>query len=138
MTLDGKITIDGTDIWTTYGIYALKGSFDDLVKLPVMKAPTSVSPIDQNGENVYLQNRKVDNEDITLKLLLTGSSIADMFAKRDALTAKLIADCPGGNAWYFTTLNKTYHMYYKTCTGAKFINAAKKRIELTLTFRLLR
>jgi len=137
MTLNGSILLDDIDVFDTYGVFAIRGSLDALVKMPTMKAPTSVSLIDQNGEMVFLQNRKVDNEDMALTFLLSGFSVEEMWRKRDALAAHLKADTTTGNKLYVRALDRYFTIYYKGCSSAKFYQNGKKRIEMVLNFRLL-
>lgn len=133
-TMSGKILMDTVDIYTTYGVFAIRGSLNDLVKMPDLKAPSSFDWVTSDGDDVDLRSRKVAGSDISLTFLLSGLTSSDMFDKRDALFLALKAD--GWRTIYFNTLGRAFQMYYKSCESAKFFNAGKKRIEMVLKFRL--
>jgi len=133
-TMSGKILMDGVDVYTTYGVFAIRGSLDDLVKIPSLKVPSTFDWVTSDGDDVDLRNRKVAGSDISLTFLLSGISISDMNTKKDALFAAFKAD--GWRSINFTTLGITRSMYYQSCESAKFYNAGKKRIEMVLKFRL--
>jgi hypothetical protein len=134
MSQASKILIDGQDIYTNYGVFALRGAFNDLVKLPDMKEPSKYSWDTENGDDVYLENRKIQARDITLTLLLSGATKEEMWTNRQALFAAISAD--GWHDLELETLGRKFQVYYVSCESAKFINSGKKRIELRLKFRI--
>ena len=134
MSQAGKILLNAVDIYTYYGVFAVRGSLNDLVKLPDMKPVSEYSWPSEHGDDVELTNRVIQARDIKLTFLLSGSSIADMWSKRDALLAVLTSD--GWHTLEFDTLSRIFEVYYKSCESAKFINSGKKRIEMVLVFRL--
>jgi len=125
--------MDGVDIYTAYGIFAIRGSLNDLVKLPSMKPDASYSWPNEDGDDVYAQDRHKASREISLKFLLTGVEIQDMFNKRDAFLAALAAD--GYRLFGIRALERAYNLLYKSCDSAKFY-IKSNRIEMSLNFSL--
>lgn len=134
MGMSGSILMDNIDLYDTYGVFAVRGSLDDLVKLPDMKEVSSYSWANEDGVDVYPVNRKTASRDITLTFLLSAVEIQQMFDLRDAFFAALKAD--GYRLFGFMALERAYWLLYKSCESAKFINAGKKRVEMVLKFQL--
>lgn len=134
MSQTGKILLDDVDIYTTYGVFALRGSLNDLTRLPDMKPVSSYNWPTEDGDDVYLNNRKVEARDIVLTFLLSADDVATMWSNRDALFAVLKAD--GLRDLEVTTLGRKFNVYYVACMDSKFINKGKKRLELKLKLRL--
>jgi len=132
--MTGKIFLDDNDMYTTYGVFALRGSYNDLMRLPDFKEPSSYSWHNEDGEDVDLRNRMVTGRDITLTLLLSGTTMSEMFVYRNLLFVALRAD--GWRDLYIEIFNRHFKLYYKSCESARFINGSKKRIQLVLKFRL--
>jgi len=132
--LAGRIELDGLDLYDTYGVFAVRGSLNDLVKMPDLKEPSLYSWPTEHGDDVDLDDRKVAARDITLTLLLSAADTQLMFEKRDLLFDALRAD--GIRTFDINIFSRTFKMWYKGCDSAKFINAGKKRIEMVLKFRL--
>lgn len=134
MARTGIILMDSNDLWTTYGVFALRGSYDDLIRLPDLKEPSSYSWAAEDGEDVDLTNRVAENRDVTLKFLMKADTMAALNTKRSALFAALKAD--GWRYVNFVTLNLNLYLYYKSCKAAKYIRGAVPKLELSLEFRL--
>lgn len=134
MSQASKILIDGVDIYTYYGIFSVRGSLNDLTRLPDMKPVSTYNWADENGDDFYLNNRKIEARDIILTFLLSANDISTMWANRDAFFAALSAD--GIRDLEVTALGRKFAVYYVACLDSKFINAGKKRLELKLKFRL--
>ena len=134
MALNGQILMDGLDLWTTYGIFAVRGSLNDLVKLPSMKEDASYSWPGEDGDDIYTSDRQTAGRDVSISFLLVGAEVQDMFDKRDAFLAALRAD--GYRTLGINALERSYDLLYKSCESAKFIKGAKHKIELILKFQL--
>jgi hypothetical protein len=127
----------------TLGIYAVRGSYSDFLKLPDVRPPSTTEWEGEDFDDVYLNdgnqgsglNRPLQSRDISLTLLLSGSSVADMFSKRDDLVTNLTRI--GSHTLTIEPLDKAWAVYYKSCESCKFFNAGKKRLELVLKFRIL-
>lgn len=130
----GVITLDGLDIKTTYGVFAIRGSYNDLVGLPNMKEPSSYSWPTENFDDVDLTDRKVASRDITITFLLSADTPTELWNRRGALRIALTAD--GYRTLYIESLDRTFQLYYKGCDSATFIRGNQLRIKLPLKFRL--
>lgn len=134
MSQTGKILFDDVDIYTTYGVFAIRGSFNDLVRLPDMKEPSKYSWDTEHGDDVYLDDRKIQARDVSITFLLSGATKEEMWDNRQTFFEALSAD--GWHTLDINTLGRRFTVYYVGCEGAKFINAGKKRIELKIKFRI--
>ena len=124
--------MDGSDLYTVYGVFALRGSFNDLLKMPSLKEPSSFNWETEDGDDVDLTNRVVEYHDVQMSFLLKGASVADMLTKRNNLLSALKQD--GWRVFVFNTLGLTVSMYYKSCEATKY--SKPSTLELTLKFRL--
>jgi len=133
----GTITLDGLNMKTTYGVIALRGSYNDLVRMPDLKEPSSYSWPTENFDDADLTNRKIASRDISLTFLLSKISwddSTDVLSLRDALFNALKAD--GERVLYVGHLDRSFHMYYKGCESVQYISSGAKRIKMVLKFRL--
>jgi hypothetical protein len=128
------ILLDGLDIKSTYGVIAMRGSYNDLVGLPDMKEPSSYSWPGEDFDDVDLIDRKTASRDITLTFLLSAETIAQLWDLRAGLRNALLAD--GYRNLTIGALDKTFQVYYKGCQSAQFIRSSKYRIKMVLKFRL--
>jgi hypothetical protein len=129
----GLVMLDNVDV-KTYGVFAIRGSYNDLVGLPNMKEVSLINWDTENFDDVDLTDRKIASRDITITFLLSADSADELWFNRGALRVALTAD--GYRNLYIATLNKTFELYYKGCEQATFINGSKLRIKLPLKFRL--
>lgn len=129
----GMITLDSVDL-SDYGVIAIRGSYNDLVKMPSLKAVSSFSWDDMDFEDVDLNNRKLEPDNITLTFLMSYSNLRGLFTKRDLLLNALKAD--GWRYLYVEGLDQTFKLYYVGCDSATFIKGFKYRIKMALKFRL--
>lgn len=132
--MTGRIYLDDIDIYTAYNMFAIRGSYNDLLKLPDLKDPSSYSWETEDGDDVELTARKLADRDIKLTFLMSASDMSKLIPKRAALLNALKAD--GYRTLTILPLGRTWQLYYKGCESAKFINAGKKRIEFVLKFRV--
>ena len=126
--------MDGDDLYTTYGIFAVRGSLHDLVKLPSMKPDSSYSWPGENGDDIDTTDRKTAAREITLTFMLVATEVQQMFDFRDAFFSALRAD--GYRLFGFNALEREYALLYKSCDSAKFLPGSKYKIEMTLKFAL--
>lgn len=129
----GQILLDNIDI-STYGVFAVRGSYDDFVRMPDMKEPSLFSWETENFDDVDLTSRKIASRDITLTFLMSADTVEDLMDKRAQLRTALTAD--GYRNLYIATLDKTFELYYKGSDKSTFINGSKYRIKMPLRFRL--
>ena len=134
MGLIAQIMMDGNDLWTNYGIFAVRGSLNDLVMLPSMKEDSAYSWPGEDGEEIDATDRHSAGRDISLTFLLVGAEVQEMFDFRDAFFTALRAD--GYRTFAINALERSYDLLYKGCDSAKFIRGAKYKIEMVLKFHL--
>jgi len=98
----GKWFIDGIDIYDVYGVGIEKGGYNDLFKVPSLKAPISNDWHEQDGEEVDLEDPKLDNKSV---------SIGFAAARRDH-TNNFIAMLtePGYRVLSIPSLRKTWNL----------------------------
>lgn len=131
---EGRIQMDGVDVYTAYSIFAVRGSWDDLVRLPAMKTDALYSWPTEHGDDVYLQSRKFAARDIELTFLMVAASKALLWQRRELLIAALAA--PGYRRFNINDMGKDFDLYYIDCLGAKFHRGTKAKFELRLKFRI--
>lgn len=104
-------TIDGNDLWTTYGIKVVRvrGYLDFLKR----KGETEYNWLDEDGveaytdaEDIYYEPRK-----ITLQCVLIATSKALIFSQMNAF--KLLMEASGTHTLAVPHTATTYTVYYK-------------------------
>ncbi len=70
--MTGAVTIDGTDIYTAYGAYILKGGDNGFISFPSAKAPPTNDWPEEDGLEVYLGNRVFNEKNLTVRYRLNG------------------------------------------------------------------
>ena len=134
MGMTGKLKLDGNDLFEEYGVFAIRGSFNDFVKMPDLDEPSSNKWSGEDGEDVYLVNRTVSARDISLTFLMSADTIPALLVNRNALFVALRAD--GWRVLYIEQFDREYKLYYKTCESAEYIRGSKYRIKMVLKFRM--
>ena len=128
------IVMNGMNL-SYYGIIAIRGSYNDFVKLPTLKAPSLYSWPDQDNDDVDLSvARKVEASDITMTFLMSADTMPHLMSKKDEFFMNL--QFPQWIYLYIGIFDKTFQMYYKGCDSAEFIRGSKYRIKMVLKFRL--
>lgn len=96
MDLTGKTTVNGTDIWTTYGAFLGESTgdghanMDNLLRVPKAKDITSVDFRERTGVELPPEpDLKLASIERTLQFWLVGSSEADRLSKYRAFTELL-------------------------------------------------
>ena len=77
--MTGQATIDGSDIYTTYGITILENGYNALVNYPPMKTPESNDWQELNGVEVDLTAPKLNTHECTLLFVATSKANIDSF-----------------------------------------------------------
>lgn len=129
----GLITYNGYDL-AQFGVMAVRGSYNDFLKLPSFKESSTYSWEDEDNEDTDLRNRRVNASDVTITFLLSANTVTELMSFRSELINLFQQD--GWQGLYIDTLKTTYYVYYKSCDSATFINATKKRIKLVCKFRM--
>lgn len=128
--------IDGVD-FAQFGAYVTRGTDDSIRKSAEVRAALSVSPTDAAGV-VYDEGAtpRFKAKDVTLKLLIHASDIAEFWKRWDSLFAALTA--AEARTLYFPKLAADYECYYKSCTVSKFeiVPAGRVWCEFNLVLRI--
>lgn len=121
MILDGLLFINSKDVYKTYGAFLSEDKAGDntnysaLLKPPGMKPYTAVSFRERDGEDLPATlTPAFEARDIELQFAIFGSSKADFISKYTAFVTML------RSGWLdirVPELNKTYRMYYSSCSG---------------------
>ncbi len=135
MAYEGRVALDGLDVYTHYSVFALRGSWDDLLRLPAMKQDALYSWDNEHGDDVYLQDRKFAARDIEITFLLIAATKALLWDRRNLLLTAMAA--PGVRQLYINDLGREFDVYYTDCVSAKFIRGSKPKVELRLKFRIV-
>lgn len=120
--LEGLLFINDTDLYKAYGVFLTESklgaheNYDALLKPPAMKAYTSVSFREQDGEKlpVILPIPRFEARDVTLYFALVADTQANWFAYYTVFFTLL------KSGWLnirVPELDKTYRMYYKECSN---------------------
>lgn len=116
--MTGLWTLNGLDLYTTFGAALLKGSYDDLLSPASPRKRLEYEYIDQDGVNVdtttpltYAPKR------FTLKLALKGNNATQFWARYNALFSVLSQ--PTSFTLYIADLDKTFTLLYEGTAKAQ-------------------
>lgn len=70
--LTGRLYIDGNDAYNQYGVYVVKGGWNDLVAYPPLKAVTSNDWQEEDGIEADLSNPVLNTREVQLKIAIGG------------------------------------------------------------------
>ncbi len=130
-----KISIDNYDLDEAFNIISVRGSYNELTKMPNLKKPSTVNFEDEDFEDVYLKNRKISPSEISLTFLISSDSAIDLFRKRDAFFNLLKKN--GRRTIYIASIKRNFYVYYLSCDNCKYYNSGKFRLLLKLKFKLI-
>ena len=124
--LSGLVTINGTDIWDTYGVFLTEERKGGMENLKAIMAPSKVKPhtgvdIREEDGKRYSTNLTVTSEerDVTLHFAQYASTKSVWMQKYAAFIQFLKT---GNNGWlnvHFSELNLTLRMFYVECSDYK-------------------
>ena len=120
--LEELLFINDADVYKSYGVFLTESkmgaheNYDALLKPPTMKAYTSVSFREQDGEKLpaILPIPRFEARDVTLYFALMADTKANWVAHYNDFFTLL------KSGWLnirVSELNKTYRMYYKECSN---------------------
>lgn len=80
--MTGVVTIDGTNIATTYGVTVGKGSYASIAAWPPLKAVDGNDWQEYDGFDPDLSNPRLDTRNVTINFILHGDTddVADFYA----------------------------------------------------------
>lgn len=70
--LAGRLYIDGDDAYKQYGVYVVKGGWNDLVAFPPLKSVTSNDWQEEDGIEADLSNPVLNSREVQLKIAIGG------------------------------------------------------------------
>ena len=76
---------------TVWGATFLAGVYDELTKPPMVKDTLANDWADQHGKERDVAARKFKSRQLSLPIMMMGSTAADFLAKKQAFTAMLLA-----------------------------------------------
>lgn len=82
--MNGDLTINGKDAWTTWGVRMGDGFLDAIDGFNEMKDYIEDESRMEHGKRMITDNAKVDSREITLQFTIEGSSEGDYRSKKKA------------------------------------------------------
>lgn len=116
--MTGLWTLNGYDLYGTYGACILKGCYLDIMAPATPRTRLEHEQLDADGMQVdttsplYYQQKKYN-----LELLIVGSNFADFWAKYNAFFAAI--STPGAFTLYVADLGVTVQLLYEGATCLK-------------------
>ena len=124
--------LDGIDL-SKYGIIVLKGSEQEVLKLPTVKKNLLTNLNNEHGAFYDDEWVKFQAKDVKINCLMRASNLNEFWRNYNALLYDLIRKNERG--LYVSNVGNTYPCYYKNCSGAKFaIIDGRIWFEFSLTF----
>ena len=82
MSMEGRLSIDGNDAFTQWGVYAVQGGWNDLVAFPPLKAVTSNDWQEEDGIEADLSAPRLNTRECTVKFAYSkgADSVADLIS----------------------------------------------------------
>jgi len=121
--MTGEVTIDSVDIWTTYGAFLLKGSYDSLMRPPKRKVSLSNNWPEQNGLEIDLTLPRYESKEVELSFILSAGNEAQWWTRYNAFFAALMAT--GERSLFVHELEKTFLVYYIETTSYEQLTTIK-------------
>lgn len=128
--LEGLLIINGVDIYKEYSAFLAEDSagahtnYDELLKVPAMKAYTVVSFREENGERLpdSLPEPHYEARDVTLQFGILTDTKTEWYQKYIAFQAFLKS---GWLVFSLPELGTTYRMYFKSCSTQQMVTPFK-------------
>lgn len=142
--LEGLLTINGVDVYKEYNAFLAEDSaashtnYDELLKVPAMKAYTAVSFREENGERLpdVLPEPHYEARDVTLQFGILTETKEEWYQKYVAFLSFLKS---GWLVFSLPELGTTYRLYFKSSMThqmvSPFKNGDKVYGKLKLKFR---
>lgn len=107
----GKLFVDGTDLWTNFGVIGRKGYLDIFLKMPKRKESLTHDWLDTNGIDVDLSKIFLDKRDLPLKMVMVGNNEEDFWAKHGQFQA--LWTQPGLRRLTVRQFNRDFYVHYQ-------------------------
>jgi hypothetical protein len=115
MILEAKHFLDGFDLWTYFGIFIERGSYDELLKIPKRKATIEHNFLDEHGIDKDLSRSYYEAREFNLKCAIIASDETDFWDKYQRFLTILAK--PGTLRLTVTDLGRDFYVYYDDCTN---------------------
>lgn len=128
--LEGLLSVNGVDIYKEYGAFLAEDSagshtnYDELLKVPAMKAYTTVAFREENGERLpdILPEPYYEARDVTLQFGIIAETKEEWYRKYLAFLTFLRS---GWLVFSLSELGTTYRMFFKSCTTWQMVTPFK-------------
>lgn len=123
-------TFDGRP-FTDYGVRVLKGTLDEVKKIPVVKTNLLRNIGIQAGALYDGKDVTYKSKDVKINCLMRADTLEELWCNYDALLYDLIL--PNTHNLWVRELNKEFPFYYKSCQVTEFYPTDKIWLQFTLT-----
>nr|DAD63654.1 MAG TPA: hypothetical protein [Caudoviricetes sp.] len=123
-------TFDGVK-FTDYGVRVLKGTLDEVKKMPTVKTNLLRNISTQMGALYDGKNVTYKSKDVKINCLMRADTLEELWRNYDALLYNLIL--PNTHNLWVRELNKEFPFYYKSCQVTEFYPTDKIWLQFTLT-----
>lgn len=120
----GQYKISGSDIYSTYGLLARPGFYNELLKLPKRKEGFTRSWPDENGTERDLTTVYYESRVLNLQFLLYASSEAQFYSRYNALTSFLLSS--GRFNFDAIQMNRRFSLVYLDMTSFEKLTLIKE------------
>lgn len=130
-------TFDGVN-FTSYGVRVLKGTLDEVKKVPTVKTNLLRNINTEAGALYDGKNVTYKSKDVKINCLMRADTLDELWRNYDALLYDLIR--PNERRLRVKELNKEFPFYYKSCQVTEFYPTDKIWLQfaLTVTFTTFR
>lgn len=129
----GRYTLNGHDLWATYGILVLDTN-SDWLQMPPRKDSVKYDYPDQNGISIDLTAPVYKDRDLAIKMLMSVASLSDFNSKWPAFLT--LMSTAGTMPLVVADTGRTYQVYYKNMSAVNrygLISSGTCYITFTLT-----
>lgn len=126
--------INGVNISNEYGVYMLKGSYDNLLTLPSTKEYLTEQTREIHGEKAYIFDTRYEARDVTLQFVMSSDDLQHLMERRDSFLSFICGRCE----LELCRHNRFYYLYYKSTSNWSRItrlNDGSVYVKFSITFR---
>lgn len=123
-------TFDGVK-FTDYGVRVLKGTLDEVKKMPTVKTNLLRNISTQMGALYDGKNVTYKSKDVKINCLMRADTLDELWRNYDTLLYDLIL--PNTHNLWVREFNKEFPFYYKSCQVTEFYPTDKIWLQFTLT-----
>lgn len=134
--MSGEYFINGTDIWTAWGMFPLsgKGFYTSLLKAPSRKYPLTKNWADQNGTQRAFSLIEYDDRYFDLTFVITAANKTDLLANYNSFRTTMLT---GEFTLKCNSINRLFVLNYKAMPSfdklTTFVHDGKIAVELTVS-----